>query len=472
MVTSSVGSLRSTCFLGTAALIASAGLVMVLPSSASATPVSRQVRVAGTDWVSAGVGGIGSAKTHGGKGTITIKGIKGKVTGAWLSWNGIGPLVNGTYTGSYDNPSIRVNGHRVTGVSQGESGSNCWGSGATSRTFLANVTRIVKPVGNGQYHLTGLGTHGDANGANLVVTYKDHNASNNQDLYLYYGNDTDASGYPGEDNVWNDPLTQIDYQGGPAKLQLAVADGQDFGNPDDSPVTVTGPAAPLTFDDIQANHWLWDGTTVRNAHHSRAGSTAGAGGGSLYDLETFDVTSVFTPSAVQTVTITAPLNNDCHSLTMAALSVKATGHQPPAPRTVSVAPAAVKEGTRRAHCHPKACPKYSHLNFKVSLSRRSASAVTVKLHTLDGTAFAPSDYIAKTGTVRIKAHQLSAVFRVNVVKDKVAEPTEVMYAVIDSASIGIATGAATGTIRNDDGHARSAPRAGAHLFGSGGRISR
>jgi hypothetical protein len=472
MVTSSVGSLRNTCFLGTVALIASAGLVMVLPTSASATPVSRQVRVAGTDWVSAGVGGIGTAKTHGGKGTITLKGVKGKATGAWLSWNGIGPEVNGIYTGSYDNPTIRVNGHKVTGVSQGESGSNCWGDAATSRTYLANVTRIVKAEGNGKYHLTGLGAHGDANGASLVVTFKDHTASNNQDLYLFYGNDTDASGYPGEDFVWNDPLTQIDYQGGPAKLQLAVADGQDFGNPDDGSVTVTGNAGPVTFDDIQANHWLWDGTTVRNAHHSRAGSTAGSGGGSLYDLETFDVTSVFTPSAVQAIALTAPLANDCHSLTMAALSVKATGHQPPAPRTVSVAPASVKEGTRKAHCHPKACPKYTHLNFTVSLSRKAARAVTVKLHTQDGTALAPSDYIAKTSTVRIKAHHRSAVFHVNVVKDKVAEPTEVMYAVITSASVDIATGAATGTIRNDDGHTKAASRAGAHLVGSGGRIIR
>jgi len=472
MVTSRVGSLRSTCFLGTVALLASAGLVMTLPSSASATPVSRQVRVAGTDWVSAGVGGIGTAKTHGGKGTITLKGVKGKVTGAWLSWNGIGPKVNGAYTGSYNNPNIKVNGSKVIGVSQGESGSNCWGLAATSRTYLANVTRIVKPQGNGKYRLTGLGAHGDANGASLVVTFKDGKRSNNQDLYLYYGNDTDAGGYPGEDNFWNDPLTQIDYQGGPATLQLAVADGQDFGNPDDGSVTVTGGAGIATFDDIQANHWLWDGTTVPNAHHSRAGSIAGSGGGSLYDLETYDVTSVFTPSAVQTVTIAAPLTNDCHSLTMAALSVKATGHQPPAPRTVSVAPATVKEGTGRVHCPQKVCPKYTRMNFTVSLSRKAPRAVTVKLQTQDGTAVAPGDYLARTGTLRIKAHQRSAVFHVNVVRDRVAEPTEVMYAVIDSASIGIATGAATGTILNDDGHTKAASRAGAHLFGSGGRIAR
>jgi hypothetical protein len=451
------------------ALIASGGLVLMLPSSASATPVSRQVRVAGTDWVSAGVGGIGSAKTHGGKGTIVLKGVRGKVTGAWLSWNGIGPKVSaGFYSGSYNNPDIKVDGHKVSGVSQGESGSNCWGDAATSRTYLANVTKIVKAKGNGKYHLTGLGAHGDANGASLVVTYRDHNSANNQDLYLFYGNDTDAGGYPGEDFFWNDPLTQIDYRGGPAKLQLAVADGQDFGNPDDGSVTVTGDAGALTFDDIQANHWLWDGTTVRNSHHSRAGSTAGSGGGSLYDLETYNVTSVFTPSAVQTITLGAPLSNDCHSLTMAALSVKATGHQPPAPRTVSVAPATVKEGTRTR----KSPSKYTALNFQVSLSRKSSKAVTVKLETQDGTATAPSDYLARTSTIRIPAHHRSAVFHVRVVKDKVAEPTEVMYAVIDSASISIATGAATGTILNDDGHTKAASRAGAHLFGSGGRIAR
>jgi hypothetical protein len=38
--------------------------------------------------------------------------------------------------------------------------------------------------------------------------------------------------------------------------------------------------------------------------------------------------------------------------------------------------------------------------------------------------------------------------------------------------VDIATGAATGTIRNDDGHAKAASRAGAHLVGSGGRIIR
>jgi hypothetical protein len=94
--------------------------------------------------------------------------------------------------------------------------------------------------------------------------------------------------------------------------------------------------------------------------------------------------------------------------------------------------------------------------------------VKVTLETQDGTAIAPGDYLKKKSTVRIKAHHRSAVFHVKVVRDKVAEFNEVMYAVIDSASIPVATGAATGTILNDDGHPRTAARAGAHLFGNGG----
>ena len=156
---------------------------------------------------------------------------------------------------------------------------------------------------------------------------------------------------------------------------------------------------------------------------------------------------------------------------MAALSVKATGHQPPAPRTVSVAPATVKEGTGRVHCHQKVCPKFTRLELQgVAVAevvlgghREARDPGRHRLRT--------GDYKAKKSTVRIRAHHRSAVFHVNVVRDKVAEPTEVMYAVIDSASIDVATGAATGTILNDDGRAKAASRASAHLFGSAGGSS-
>jgi hypothetical protein len=448
-------SKRGVSLAGVLGLMASVAVVVALPSSASASPVIRQVRVPGTDWVSAGVGGIGSAASGGGKGTIKLSGISGRVTGAWLSWNGIGPFNKAAdvYEGSYNNPDIKVNGHAVVGVSQGESGSNCWGDDASSRTYLANVTKIAQRTRNGAYHLTGLGNHGDANGASLVVTFQDGKHANNQDLYLYYGDDTDHDGYPGEDFVWNDTLDRIAYAGGPVQLQLAVADGQNFGPTDDGALTVTGKGGPLTFDDTPANHDLWDGTTVPDAGHSRAQGATGFG--SLYDLETFDVTSAFTSAKTQTLAIGTPFVEDCHSLTMAALSVKATGHQPLAPRTVSVEPASVKEGTGRVHCHHRHCSRYTAMNFHVVLSRAFHRPVWVKLHTADGTATAPSDYIKRSATVSIPAHHLSTTFRVNIVRDNVPELDELLYAEISSARVSVATAVAVGTIRNDDGTARS-----------------
>lgn len=439
---------RSSAVVATLALTAAGTAIVLSPPPASATPVVRQVRIAGTDWVSGGVGGIGSG-VGGGKGTITISGIHGKVTGAWLSWNGIGPQVGPTaFEGPYNNPAISVNGKKVVGISQGESGSNCWGDTTSSRTYLADVTKIARATRNGAYHLRGLGRHGDANGANLIVTFRDASPSNNQDLYLYYGNDTDRDGYPGEDLVWKDTLDRIVYAGGPVSLQLAVADGQNFGALDDGALTVTGLAGPLVFDDTLANHGLWDGSTVRDAGHSRANGTPGPG--SLFDLETFDVTGAFTAVPRQTLDIATASINDCHSLTMAALSVNATGHQPAAPRTVSVSPASVKEGTPRAHCHQHSCPRLTSMKFQVLLSRAFHRAVTVKLKTKNGTATAPTDFVRKKGKVTIRAHHTSATFTVHVRRDKKPEIDEQLYAVIRSSSVAVATGVATGTIANDD----------------------
>src|SRR3954452_596818 len=175
-------------------VVATTTLALAVPTAllafahpADATPVARQVRVPSTDWTSAAVGGVGSAGT----GTLSVAGVSGTVTGAYLSWHGIGPEAGG----SYNNASITFDGTPVTGVSQGESGSNCWGTQRTARTYFADVSSLV--TGNGDYDLAGLGAGGDANGANLVVTYDDGNTANDRDLYLFYGNDTDSGGNDG-----------------------------------------------------------------------------------------------------------------------------------------------------------------------------------------------------------------------------------------------------------------------------------
>jgi hypothetical protein len=62
--------------------------------------------------------------------------------------------------------------------------------------------------------------------------------------------------------------------------------------------------------------------------------------------------------------------------------------------------------------------------FTVTLSAAASQAVTLNYATLDGTATAGGDYVAKTGTLTIPAGQTSATIAVSVVGDRLAENSE------------------------------------------------
>jgi hypothetical protein len=62
--------------------------------------------------------------------------------------------------------------------------------------------------------------------------------------------------------------------------------------------------------------------------------------------------------------------------------------------------------------------------FTVTLSAAASQAVTLNYATLDGTATAGSDYVAKSGTLTIPAGQTSATIAVPVVGDRLAENSE------------------------------------------------
>ena len=110
---------------------------------AVAVPISHTRTLSNVDYVVAGVCGVG-----GGSGTITIAGVSGTVTHAFLYWHGI----NNTGVGAvYDNSIVTINGNSVTGTSLGDATTNCWGDGS-SRAFEADVTAFV--AGNGPYMRT------------------------------------------------------------------------------------------------------------------------------------------------------------------------------------------------------------------------------------------------------------------------------------------------------------------------------
>src|SRR5262245_57550289 len=161
-------------------------------------PISHTRTLSNVDYVVAGVCGVG-----GGSGTITIAGVSGTVTHAYLYWHGIN---NSGAGAEYNNPIVTINGNFVTGTSLGDATTNCWGAGS-SRAFEADVTAFV--AGNGPYMIAGLSDclGCNANGASLVVVFDDGNPANNRDLAFFTGNDSNIpEGFPGEDDGWHATL--------------------------------------------------------------------------------------------------------------------------------------------------------------------------------------------------------------------------------------------------------------------------
>jgi hypothetical protein len=90
-------------------------------------------------------------------------------------------------------------------------------------------------------------------------------------------------------------------------------------------------------------------------------------------------------------------------------------------------------------------------SFTVSLSKASASAVTVNYATANGTATAGSDYTAKTGTLTFAAGETSKTVTVNILGDTVVEANETFDLLLSAptnATLGTSTG--TATLVNDD----------------------
>jgi hypothetical protein len=92
------------------------------------------------------------------------------------------------------------------------------------------------------------------------------------------------------------------------------------------------------------------------------------------------------------------------------------------------------------------------MSFTISLSRVSGQTITVAYTTVNGTALAPSDYVATSGILTFNPGVISQPINVSIVGDTVNEANEIFTVVLSSPSNAtIAIGTGTGTIINDDG---------------------
>ncbi|OYX04045.1 MAG: hypothetical protein B7Z15_17900, partial [Rhizobiales bacterium 32-66-8] len=123
------------------------------------------------------------------------------------------------------------------------------------------------------------------------------------------------------------------------------------------------------------------------------------------------------------------------------LSLNGEGNEPPVLPTLTVGDASVVEGNSGT----------KQMVFTVSLSKAATGPVTVAYATVDGTATAGQDYVAKSGTITFAAGETQKTVSVTINGDRVAELNETL-ALRLSAPTGatLADGAAAGTILTDD----------------------
>lgn len=290
----------SSCFAKRAVALALAASV-AMPSfsnSLTAGPV-----VGSTDFGLFGISGLRGT----GNGTITVSGVSGTVTQAILVWHGL------TNTATPITRTGTIGSTNFTGTNIGLSSDNCW-SQAASQAFQADVTSAV--TGNGSYALTNMRTAGtfDPNGASLLVFYNDGNSTNNRDIAVFWGNDSNQTN-SFDPAGWSASLSGINYTSGAATLNVIVSDGQNFGETGTNTLTVN--STPITFP-------LFQGASLPVA----PGSSNTNGG--LWDHASASVASVLTPGPnTLSVTGNPEGSQDCLSLVGAIFDLPGGTVTPP-----------------------------------------------------------------------------------------------------------------------------------------------
>jgi subtilisin family serine protease len=97
---------------------------------------------------------------------------------------------------------------------------------------------------------------------------------------------------------------------------------------------------------------------------------------------------------------------------------------------------------------------FKNLTFTITLSAAATQSVSVSYATANGTAIAPGDYTAKSGTVSISAGSTSVNVTIKVKGDNIAEPDEYFYLNLSNpVNAVISDGQGIGTIIDNDGAA-------------------
>ncbi|WP_069660274.1 hypothetical protein [Arcticibacter eurypsychrophilus] len=182
-------------------------------------------------------------------GTFPLSGV----TKAYLYWHCGSPLEEET------GKTLKLNGITITGTNIGISAvNNRYNSPVTNtQAYRADVTATIKSSSR-TFNLSDFGQF-NAGGASLILFYSDGISSNNRNIVILNGNDSNRGtfrGYPGNPNSpvdlhgWDVFLSGANYTTGKVNITMHVADGDMW------------PDGALYLNGIDIGDQLFNGTTV------------------------------------------------------------------------------------------------------------------------------------------------------------------------------------------------------------------
>lgn len=194
---------------------------------------------------------------------------------------------------------------------------------------------------------------------------------------------------------------------------------------------------------VTVNYLTADGSATALQDYVNRGGTLVFAPGVTAQVITVDVFGDALVEASETFTVTL---SDAYGATLGRATATGTitddddATVPQLP-TVSIAGGTVPEGNSGQSAIP----------FTVTLSKASATTITLRYTTTNGSATAGQDYTASTGTVTFTPGTVSQVISINVTGDTAVEPTETFTVTLsDPVGAAIATASAVGTITGDD----------------------
>ncbi|WP_069660270.1 DUF3344 domain-containing protein [Arcticibacter eurypsychrophilus] len=248
-----------------------------LAANEATGPMTKFTTVYNTDYLSVGTGGL-----RDGYGQIRVIGtfpLSG-VNKAYLYWHGGSPAQEET------GKTLKVNGITITGTNIGISaGTDEYNSSVTNtQAYRADVTALIKSSSSSSrtFNLSDFGRM-NAGGASLILFYSDGISSNNRDIVIFNGNDTNDNtfqGYPNNPNSpvdltgWDVFLSGANYTTGKVNITMHVANGDKW------------PDGALYLNGIDIGDQLFNGTTV-------PGGTSAMG--SYWDILPLEVSSYLSP---------------------------------------------------------------------------------------------------------------------------------------------------------------------------------